>query len=337
MVENKIKSIKKKLIAFFKNPKEVIFFFLPILITICLIIPVPYYVKVGGGSIALDKKIEIEDSYKTKGSFEALYVREARGIVITYLLSYIIPSFDREKKEEVVVDNTDNYDYREKVYFTTSLDAATKVAFDKASKKVDIASSKLIVLYIDETARTTLEVGDQIIKVEGTEINNYDELFNKINSKKIGDRISVTVNRDNETIETNSTIINMNGKPKLGVVVSNLISYETDPKVDFSFGGNEAGPSGGMMIALSIYNKLVKEDITHGKKVMGTGTIDQEGNIGSIGGIKHKLMAANRKHADIVLVPSDNYKEAKKIKDEKEYKFKLVGVSTFDDALNALK
>ncbi len=91
------------------------------------------------------------------------------------------------------------------------------------------------------------------------------------------------------------------------------------------------------MIALTIYDKLVEEDVTKGRKVVGTGTIDINGNIGEIGGIKYKLMAAKRKKADIVFVPSDNYKEAKEEVKKKGYKFKLVPVKTFDDAINYLE
>ena len=90
-------------------------------------------------------------------------------------------------------------------------------------------------------------------------------------------------------------------------------------------------------IALTIYNKLVDEDITKGKKIVGTGTIDTEGNVGEIGGIKHKLMAANRKNADIVFVPEGNYAEANKLAKAKKYDFKLVGVKTFDDAISFLE
>ena len=88
---------------------------------------------------------------------------------------------------------------------------------------------------------------------------------------------------------------------------------------------------------LLIYNKLVSYDITGGKRVVGTGTIDLKGNVGEIGGVKHKLMAASNRKADIVFVPKDNYKEAKKIKDDKGYNFKLVGVSTFDEAVEYLE
>ena len=65
---------------------------------------------------------------------------------------------------------------------------------------------------------------------------------------------------------------------------------------------------------------LSSDDITHGKKVVGTGTIDVYGNVGEIGGIKYKLMAASKKNADIVFVPEANYKEAKKIMDKEKYR-----------------
>lgn len=332
-------SLKTRLIEFFKDPKEVLSFFLPIIITICLLLPVPYYIKIGGGTIKIDKKIEIEESYQTKGSLEALYVRESKGVVLTYLLSYIIPSFEKEEIEDVVYNNEDeqDYNYREKMYFTTSLDAATKVAFEKAGKSVKISSSKFTVIYIDKSSITNIKVGDEIKTVDGKKIITYEDMKGVTDSKKVGDKLTIEVIRNGKKVTTTSTIVEIDKKPKLGIALANEIEYESNPKVEFKFNGKQAGPSGGLMITLAIYNKLVKEDITHGKKVVGTGTIDTEGNVGIIGGIKHKLMAANRKNADIVIVPIDNYKEANKLKKEKGYKFKLISAKTFDEAVKKLE
>lgn len=338
-IKQKLIKLKKQLIDFFKDPKEVISFFLPIIITICLIWPMPYYIKIGGGTIKIDNKIAIEGSIKKEGSLEALYVKETKGIMLTYLLSYIIPTFEKEKIEEVTLDNEDEEDYtfRERLYFTSSLDAATKVAFEKAGKKVEISESNFIVLYIDKEAKTNLKVGDIIKEVEGKKITTYEELSELVSSKKIKDELNITVLRDNKKVKTTSTLVEIEKEPKLGIVLSNEIKYISNPEVDFKFNGKQAGPSGGLMISLSIYNKLVKEDITRGKKVVGTGTIDLEGNVGEIGGIRHKLMAADKKDADIVLVPVANYEEAKKEKKENNYKFTLISVKTFDEALEKLK
>lgn len=312
---------------------------MPIIITICLIIPVPYYVKLGGGTLVLNDEISIEGEGKEKGTFEALYVRESKAIVLTYLLSYVVPSFDREKVSDVVLDEEeeDSYNYREKLYFTSSLDAATKVAFEKAGKDVEVSSSKFLVIYIDKMAKTNLEVGDEILEINGEKVDSYDEMADLIGENKVNDQLKITVKRANKEVETTSTLIEIDKAPKLGVVISNEIKYSSDPKVQFDFNGRQAGPSGGLMIALTIYNKLMPEDITGGKKIVGTGTIDTSGNVGEIGGIKHKLIAASKKNADVVFVPNANYSEAKKLKEKKNYKFELVSVSTFDEAINYLE
>lgn len=336
--KSKIQNLKERIINFFKNPKEVVSFFLPIVITISLLIPVPYYVKMGGGTINLNDEISIEGEKEEKGSLEALYVREAKGIVLTYLLSYIVPSFEKEKIENTVINEEDEdaYNYRERLYFTTSLDSATKVAFEKAGKEVKISSSRFLVIYIDKSSKTNLEVGDEILKIEGEKVDNYDKMASLISKNQNKKQIKITVKRDDKEIETSNQLINIDNEKKLGVVISNEIKYTSDPKVDFAFNGRQAGPSGGLMIALTIYNKLTDEDITKGKKVVGTGTIDTLGNVGEIGGIKHKLMAADSKNADIVFVPKENYKEAKQIKDKKNYNFELVSISNFDDAIEYL-
>ncbi len=92
------------------------------------------------------------------------------------------------------------------------------------------------------------------------------------------------------------------------------------------------------MMALTTYSYLTNEDLTKGRTVVGTGTIDIDGNVGSIGGVKYKLIGAVKKKADIFLVPNgENYEEAIKIKKEKNYNIKIVGISNIKEAINELK
>ena len=91
------------------------------------------------------------------------------------------------------------------------------------------------------------------------------------------------------------------------------------------------------MIALSIYAQNIEEDLIRGRKIAGTGTIDIDGNVGEIGGIKHKIMGAVNQNIDVFLVPYDNYEEAKEVVEEYDYNINLVSVKTFEDAINYLK
>ena len=81
-----------------------------------------------------------------------------------------------------------------------------------------------------------------------------------------------------------------------------LFRFFCDINIKVKTKSSESGASGGFMTALAIYNALTSDDITKGKIIAGTGTIDSEGNVGVIGGVKYKLSGAVKNHADIMLV-----------------------------------
>ncbi len=94
------------------------------------------------------------------------------------------------------------------------------------------------------------------------------------------------------------------------------------------------GPSAGLMFTLGIIDKLTPEDLTGGKVVAGTGTIDGDGNVGEIGGIPQKLVGAKRAGAQVFLVPEGNCEEAKQNAVDG---LPMYRVATLDDALSALE
>ena len=70
-----------------------------------------------------------------------------------------------------------------------------------------------------------------------------------------------------------------------------------------------AGPSAGLMFSLAIYDALTPGELTGGKNIAGTGTMDDDGTVGPIGGIRQKLIGARRAGADYFLAPADNCDE----------------------------
>jgi Lon-like protease len=93
------------------------------------------------------------------------------------------------------------------------------------------------------------------------------------------------------------------------------------------------GPSAGLMFALAIIDKVEPQDLTGGIRIAGTGTIDDEGNVGAIGGIPQKLRGAKRDGATVFLTPAANCAEAVA---NVVPGVPMVKVTTVDDALNAL-
>lgn len=334
-----LNKIYEKIKEFIKENYKtlLVYLFLFALVTIKL----PYYINTTGGTINVDSRIAIENEHKKSGSFNLAYVTELTATIPTYLLSYIIDDWELIDANNYKIDSNDSMEdiaYRNRLYLKEANQNAIKVAYTKANKEFKIINTKYQVLYIDENADTTFKVGDIILEVEGVKINEIDDYKKVIDSKKEGDIINIKVDRDGKETNVKAKVISYNNELITGIYIIKIYDYEVDPSIKMKFKRSESGPSGGFMTALAIYNKLVKEDITHGLKIVGTGTIDEDGNVGDIGGVIYKLKGAVKSKADIFFVPEgDNYKEALDYQKKKNYKIKIVPIKTFDDAINFLR
>jgi len=103
--------------------------------------------------------------------------------------------------------------------------------------------------------------------------------------------------------------------------------------VDFNL-ANIGGPSAGLMFSLAVVDKLTTGDLNDGKFVAGTGTITGDGKVGPIGGITHKMLAAQEAGATIFMVPAENCEEAKTAHEDG---LELIRVETLDQAVAALQ
>ena len=93
------------------------------------------------------------------------------------------------------------------------------------------------------------------------------------------------------------------------------------------------GPSAGMMYALGLIDKLTPESETGGRTIAGTGTIDAEGNVGAIGGVRLKMLSAKRDGATWFLAPEAN---AAEVAGNVPEGLRDVCVSTLSEAYDAL-
>ena len=338
-LETKKKTLKESFIELLHSPRDLIILGIPLLFLIMTLIPVPYYITAGGGTINISDRIEIANSYSEEGSLNSAYVKELRGNVFTYLLSLVVPSFEATKTEDVVLEeeSKEDYNFREKLELTMSNNNAVKVAYEALGKEVRVKSSTIYIGYLDPDAKTDLKVQDIILEVEGEEVFNKADLDSLLANYSLGDQVEFTVLRDDEEVKCQAEKFLLNDAYKFGLYIIEVNEYETSPEVSFNFKDNESGPSGGLMMTLSIYNKLTEEDITKGRKIVGTGTIDEEGNVGEIGGVKYKIMGAVSAKADLFLVPVGNYEEAVSFAEEKGYDIPIIPVATFDEALQALE
>jgi PDZ domain-containing protein len=94
------------------------------------------------------------------------------------------------------------------------------------------------------------------------------------------------------------------------------------------------GPSAGLAFTLALIDELTPGELTGGRNVAVTGTIDVDGTVGDVGGVVQKTAAVRRAHATLFLVPPGEYPEARKHAGKH---LKVVQVTTLTDALAALR
>ena len=300
----------------------------------------PYYISAPGGVIDVSSKINLENSYKVNGSFNMAYVTEYKATLPMLILAYFNKNWDIEKKSDVLASNETDSDslYRNKIMLEEANQTAVLYAYQKALKKVDIKSTKIIVTYVFEDAITDLKIGDEIISINDVNVNNKSELYQKLKSLNIGENIKIKVKRNNKEEYRSATIQGVDDTRIIGIMISCLYEYDVVPKINISFSQSESGPSGGLLMSLAIYNYLTDYDITNGLKIAGTGTLDENGNVGAIGGVKYKILGAVKDKIKYFIIPAgDNYEEAKALIEKNKYDIKLIPVSTFDEVLEELR
>lgn len=329
--------IYEKIKKFIKTNKILLIIILVILIL--FYIKLPYVIYAPGGTINIANRVTVDGKKeKTKGKLQLSYVSMFNGSPAFVLSSFVIPNWDLAKKADITYEDETMNDMikRDKLYLKQSQDNATIAAFTQAKKKIEIKQVHNKIVYITKKSDTNLKIGDEIIKVNGKKIKSLDELKQMITNSKINTKFNFVIKRNNQEKNAYAIVKKINKEKVLGISFLSTYDYTTSPKIKIMSKDSESGASGGLMLSLSIYNKITNKDIIKGRNIVGTGTIDVDGKVGEIDGVKYKVIGAARNKADIFLVPVANYKEAKKTIDKYNYKIKLVKVRTLKEAINYL-
>lgn len=332
-----IKRIKKYIINDIKRNYK--FYIGLFLIMALFLVRFDYVIYTPGSLENLNDRIIVTPSNESKGSMNLTYVTSIPANIPNMLLSLIIPNWDIESLNNMRVEDESEKEIenRDKIYLKDTSYDAIIAAFKEANMKYEITNVDVTITYIYNIAKTNLKVGDVIKTINGVKITSFNSLINEVNKYEVGEELIINVLRNNKIIECEATLVSEENKKMIGISLAELKNIKTNPEVKFVFKNNESGSSRGLMCALEIYNRITKYDITKGDIISGTGVIDENGNVGSIGGVKYKLKGAVNKHAKVFIVPSDNYEEAISLKNKYKYDIEIIKADTLKNVIKALK
>ena len=265
------------------------------------------------------------------------YVTMVKGSIPFLLYSKLNSNWDIIKKSDITYDNETmkEMNERERLSMKEALSNAIVNAYKMANKSYEVTDTNVYITYLN-SSDTNLKMLDQILAINDISITKLEDIKTIVESSTLGDYLNVKIKRDNKEMTVKTKVFDLEGQKKIGVGITLDKKITTNPEVKIKVKSNESGPSGGLMMSLAIYNNLTPKDITKGLKIIGTGTIDEDGNVGEIGGIKYKLAGALKKKAKVFLCPKENLDEALELAQSNKYDIKIIGVATFKEALEEL-
>jgi PDZ domain-containing protein len=327
-----------------------------ILMTIVVIagfvIHVPYSVISPGEAVPLTGLVKVEGArtFDTpRGDIRLLFVRERNHVSLwRYLQARLDSDSDIFKEKQLNPDSKSQkqLDQEAQDQMTQAKQAATKVALEAAGYKV--SSTIKVASLADKTpAAKVLKPGDIIKTADGREIQTEGELRNQIIKHKTGDDVVLGIVRDGKPMMVKVGVAaDESGRRYIGIK-DMTTTFDSPVKISVDTAGI-GGPSGGLAMTLAILDDLTPGDLTGGVRVAVTGTIDADGNVGEIGGIEQKAVAARAAGAKVFIVPKCSpqdpppyldacQKDLARATKRAGSHVKVVPVATFDQALQVLR
>lgn len=332
-----------------KYSKHFAVFLIVLFLLLASFYSLPYYVTKPGMAKELDPIVDVENGYKAKGDFMLTTVRMGKANIYTYLLASLskyqeIYPLDAVRDQE---ETDEEYNVRQLNLMSNSKLAAIEVAYREAGIPYKYYYKGVYVLNVVEgmPADGKLSPGDRIFKVDGTEFDSSEEFTEFVRKKKAGDSITLTYERGNKVKTVTMKVQPFaEDKNKIGVGIGLVDDKEIEVEPSVTVETDDiGGPSAGFMFSLEIYNQLTEEDLTRGYHIAGTGTMSSDGQIGRIGGIEQKIIAADKADADFFFAPNEkgadgsNYKAAVKTAKDIGTDMKIIPVDTFEEAVAYLE
>ena len=318
---------------------------LVVMTVVAAVLPAPYVVESPGPSLNVLGEYEGKDIVSVENRDGAASEGELRMTTVSVQGSpgYDIPLagvmsawFDRDRSimpvEALYPDDTDAED--NSLMNTVEMNGSQQEAIAAALAKQGISySTTTIVAGVrsDGAAANRLEPGDVVLTVNGQQVTDVASAGEAIGRTPRGQKVNVTVRRKGEEKSFALTPRYEGERALVGIVLSR--GFEFPVKVNFALDGI-GGPSAGMIFALAIYDEMTPGDLTGGKKIAGTGTIDEQGTVGPIGGIRQKMIGARSDGAEYFLAPAANCDE---VTGHIPEGLQVVKIDSLSDAINSVE
>lgn len=318
-------------------------------ITFLLATPTQYVALVPGSARSVDPIVEVrampdgpspqDEPEHDNLLFVTVSSRQATGIEVLWRATQSSTDFVTLREHRGVLSHDETRRFNLEL-MTTSKDKSTKVALERAGYDVvtDPAGAVIVDFFPDFPVAQHALPGDTILAANGRPVTVGDDLVEVISAHEPGDVINLTVQRLGEE-EPRELAIELGANPDDPAAPMLGVSLETRFEFEFPFSvsitsGDVGGPSAGVAFGLAILDQVTEGDLLGDEPMAVTGTLELNGAVGRVGGVRQKVEAALDEGATLFIVPQGDYEIAE---EAARGRLDVEGVETFDEVLEILE
>jgi PDZ domain-containing protein len=305
-------------------------------------VTIPYYAIAPGSAIDVRPLVDVEEGpeHDPEAGVHLTTVSLRRVTLLGALEGWLDPDIDVVEREVIVPPDIGDRELRD---FNLELMADSKqkalgVAFEALGfDAVSGTGATIVQVVADSPAEGVLAAGEAIVGVDGEPVEVDHEAVRALGSRSPGDTVTLRVDpvegEERDVTVTLGENPEVEGRPFLGVSLQTRdLSLDFPYEVDLE-SERIGGPSAGLAYALEVIDVLTPGELTGGRPVAVTGTIELDGSVGEVGGVVQKTAAVEDAGIGLFLVPMGELEQARAAAGDD---LRVEGVETLDDALRIL-
>jgi len=303
--------------------------------------PTPWYITAPGAAIDTGGLIEVKGGDVRGGQLFMLVVTTQPANLFWYLYAKADARAELETPEQFLGNITDYGKYQELT--GRMMEDSKKTAMAMGLKHAGYGRGTVPVgaeitdLSTGTPNQDVFRPGDVVVAVGGRPVTTATQLREAMASIVPGASVVVRVKREGKEIDLTARTIESpdparKGQAIFGILIKDSLLFDIPVDIRIKTGAI-TGPSAGLMFTLQIVDQLTPGGITGGRVVAGTGTVEADGSVGPIGGVKQKVFAAEAAGATVMFVPRANYQDAASV----ATRLSVIAVDRVEDALSWLK
>ena len=298
--------------------------------------PTPYWLKAPGPTYIANSLVHVEGTriYSPQGRLLLLTVVSEPATLLYCLYAFFDPSAEltnspggQPQAQAGPKEDAWQMSLSQSISTTVALDYVLDTYPDT------VRGLKVVQVMPDSPNRTILQADDLLLRLDDRPIRHVRQIARTVSTRPANSVVTATLERAGKQLTIPLKVWQHGSRRMLGAHFAPVLRDNGQPvhiRIDSE---KVVGASGGLVFCLELINQLTPQDLTRGRVVAVTGTLDPDGRVGAIEGARFKLIAAQRAGAQLFVCPAPNALELKGVNTSVE----VVGVSNLREALQVLQ